>query len=301
MAPALRIDVDSFCAAAATLNRLQPENVISGNGSDDLLTVFCRAVVGPRDKVYYPWPTYSLYDVLVDIQEGINCPVDFPDDFSLPEALFANDGVLTFVANPNAPSGTVTPLQDLARLAQSLRGLLVVDEAYVDFAESDSVRLLRDHPNVIILRTLSKSYSLAGLRVGYALAQPSIIQSLRKVKDSYNLDRLAIAGAAAALEDVETMRTNAARVCKTRTDFTVGLCKLGFSVFPSQANFVWTSPPASLSAEQLYQSLWRRKILVRHFTHPRLSNHLRISIGTDEQMQALLAALAEIIDEAQAS
>ena len=287
-------DSTPFRLAAARLNNVDPDCVIAGNGSDELLTILCRSVVGPGDRVYFPSPTYTLYDVLVDIQEGVNCPVDFPDDFSLPQPLFANPGVLTFVANPNSPSGTLLQPDELARLARSLKGLLVIDEAYVDFAPFNCVPLLRDHPNVVILRTLSKSYSLAGLRVGYALASPEVVLRLNKVRDSYNLDRLAVAGAAAALNDSEYMRANAARICLTRRTLVDALDKLGFTTLPSHANFVLTAPPPPLNAELLFRRLWDRKILVRYFNLPRLDNFLRITVGSDDQMDLLLDALAHI-------
>lgn len=288
-------DSTAFRKAAAKLNGVELDCVIVGNGSDDVLTMLCRSVIGPGDRVYFPCPTYSLYDVLVNIQDGVNCPVDFPEDFTLPEGLFGNDGVLTFLANPNSPSGTFISPERIARLAESLNGLLVVDEAYVDFAERDCTVLLDKHRNLVLLRSLSKSYSLAGLRAGYALADAKIIEGLRKVKDSYNLDRLAVAGAAAALEDVGNMRENAVRIRNTRAGFVEGLDKLAFVTLPSEANFVLTSPPEPHIAEQVYQQLWQRNILVRHFKQPRLESQLRITIGTDEQMKTVIDALGEII------
>ena len=285
----------AFRKAAARLNGVSIENVIAGNGSDDILTMICRSVVGPGDRVYLPCPTYSLYDILVNIQDGVNCMVDFPEDFSLPEGLFGNDGVLTFVANPNAPSGTFVRPERIGDLAASLSGLLVVDEAYVDFADRNCSPLLARRRNLIILRTLSKSYSLAGLRTGYALADVEIIEGLNKVRDSYNLDRLAIAGATAALEDGDAMHENAGRVRKSRAELVKGLGLLGFVTLPSEANFVMTRPPSPHRGEQVYQQLWQRKILVRHFKRPRLTEWLRITVGTDEQVSRLLDALAEIV------
>lgn len=282
--------------AAAQLAGLDPDWVIAGRGSDEMLTILCRTVVGAGDRVYFPYPTYSLYDVLVDIQEGVNCPVDFPKDWTLPKALFGNRGVLTFVANPNAPSGTMVPPGEIARLAESLSGLLVVDEAYVDFADQNCAALVSDHKNLVVLRSLSKSYSLAGLRVGYGLAHPDVIRELLKVKDSYNLDRLAIVGAAAALEDQEHMRQNAARVRVTRGRLVQGLEDLGFTTTPSVANFVLTTPPGPHQAESVYQQLWdRHQILVRYFHKRRLENSLRISVGTDEEIDLLLAAIDKVL------
>jgi histidinol-phosphate aminotransferase len=286
---------DAARAEAAKLAGVEIDNVIIGNGSDELLTMAIRAFVDAGETVSFPWPTYSLYDVLVDIQGGVNRPVDYGDDWSLPEALFGNDSPLTFVANPNSPTGTVVSADELARLADSLDGMLLLDEAYVDFAESDCMALAASRPNVMVTRTVSKSYSLAGLRFGWAVASEEIIGGLMKIKDSYNLDRLAIAGGAAALRDQAHMRANAKKVKATRARLTEALGELGFDTLASQANFILTRPPDGLAAKDYFDALWERRILVRWLDQDRVRDRVRISIGTDDQTDKLLEATREIL------
>ncbi len=269
------------------------EGVIVGNGSDEILSLLVRAVVSPGDEVAFPWPTYSLYETLVEAQGGRVRRVPFPADFSLPEPLFEAGPRLRFVCNPNSPSGTRISEAALERLARATPdAVLVIDEAYVDFASADAVRLARTLPNAVVVRTLSKSYSLAGLRVGFGLAAPSLVRELDKLRDSYNLGRLAQAGAEAALEDQEAMRSNVARVRRTRARLVAGLERLGFSVPPSEANFVLARWSTGASA-RLAEALRERGILVRTF--PSLPDSLRITVGTDPQIDALLGALAEIV------
>lgn len=269
------------------------EGVLVGNGSDEILALLVRAVVSPGDEVAFPAPTYSLYETLVEAQGGRVRSVPFPADFSLPADLFEGGPRLRFVCNPNSPSGTRAGEVDLERLARARpEALLVVDEAYVDFADADAARLARDLPNVVVVRTLSKSYSLAGLRVGFALASPSLVRELDKLRDSYNLGRLAQAGALAALEDQEAMRANVARVRRTRERLTAGLERLGFAVPPSEANFVLARRAGRPSAP-IASALRARGILVRAF--PSLPDALRITVGTDEQIDALLDALAAVM------
>ena len=204
---------------------------------------------------------------------------------------------LTLVCSPNNPSATVAPVDDLDRLAAGLDGVLVVDEAYVDFADQTAVGLVERHENLIVLRTMSKAYSLAGLRLGFAVAQPPLLEGLFKIKDSYNVDSLAIRVGAAALHDQAWMRANAGKVRASRAALQRALAEMGFSCLPSQANFILCRPPAG-DAGRLYRALKERGILVRYWDRPRLSDMLRISVGTEEQNQALLKALRELLPEA---
>jgi len=284
---------DRLRDAAARLYDLARENVLAGNGSDDLLAMIVRACVGPGDPVVYPVPTYSLYDTLVAIGAGRTVRIPFGDDFALPAGLAEAAGRVTIVCNPNSPSGTSTPTREIADLARRVRGLLVVDEAYADFADTSAVGLVREHPNVLVLRTFSKSYSLAGLRIGLALGQPPIIAELAKVKDSYNLTRVSIAAAVAALEDGEWMRANVERIRATRGRLVDALRELGFTVPASQANFVLARRPGR-DLRPVYEELKRRKILVRYFATDGLRDALRITVGTDAEIDALLAALGEL-------
>lgn len=265
--------------------------VIAGNGSDDLLAMVARAFIGEKDLLCCPVPTYTLYDTLVRIQGGKLLGIPYPDDYSLPRGLFRARANVTMVASPNSPSGTAVPLADLSRLADGVPGVLVVDEAYADFAEENALSLARERENVIVLRTFSKSFSLAGLRIGLGFAHPRIIEGLCKVKDSYNLGRLSIAAGEAALSDIAWMERNASRIRKTRDRLVAGLPAAGFEPFPSQSNFVLARRKGKKTAKPVYEELKGRKILVRYFDTPRLADCLRITVGTDGEIDALLSAL----------
>ena len=268
--------------------------VIAGNGSDDLLAMIARAFVGEGDLLACPVPTYTLYDTLVRIQGGILAGVPYPDDYSLPRGLAGKKARVTIVANPNSPSGTAVPVRALAELADAVPGLLVVDEAYADFADETALALARERRNVIVLRTLSKSFSLAGMRIGLGFAHPRIIEGLDKVRDSYNLNRLSIAAGVAALADTGWMERNAARIRKTREALAAALPGVGFTPFPSQSNFILARRTRGRSARPVYEALKRRKILVRYFDTPRLAGCLRITVGTDDEVAALLDAMKAI-------
>ena len=286
---------DGARATIAEVFGTVPERVLCANGSDELLTLALRSFCGEGDAVAFPVPTYSLYEVLARIQGARAVQVDFPEDFSLPEGL-ADTGVrLALVCNPNAPSGTVVPPADLERLARSLDGVLLIDEAYVDFAEQDCLNLVGLCPNVVVTRSLSKSYSLAGLRFGFAVAQEPLIEGMMKVKDSYNVSAPAAAGAAAAILDQQWMRANAAKIKATRRRLADGLDALGFRCLPSQTNFVLARVPDGRSAATMQELLLERKILVRYFNAPRLDDSLRITVGTDQETETLLAALSEVL------
>ena len=279
---------------AAETYRFDLEQVIAGNGSDDLLAMIARAFIGEGDALCCPVPTYTLYDTLVRIQGGRVRGIPYPEDYSLPKGLFRNRAKVTVVASPNSPSGTSVPLAALSGLASAVRGILVVDEAYADFAEETALPLARERENVVVLRTFSKSFSLAGMRIGLGFGHPRILAGLNKVRDSYNLDRLAIAAGEAALADIGWMERNAARIRKTRERLATALPALGFVPFPSQSNFLLARRRGGKSARPVFEELKRRRILVRYFDTPRLSGCLRITVGTDAEIDTLLAALAEI-------
>jgi len=280
---------------AARRYGVRPEQVLAGNGSDEILTMLMRAIVGPDDIVVYPEPTYSLYDTLVTIQEGRSLTIPFPDDFTLPPALFAAEGRLMMICNPNAPSGSLTPVEVIADLASGFDGVVVVDEAYVDFAPpgSTALPLLASHPNVMVLRTFSKSFSLAGMRIGLAFGHPDLIAEIAKVKDSYNLSRVAIAAGTAALVAIEWMEQNVARIVATRTRLTERLAGVGYDVLPSATNFV-LARRAGEDQGPVQAALRERGILVRHFATARLRDALRISVGTEDETDRLLAALGSL-------
>jgi histidinol-phosphate aminotransferase len=278
---------------AGKLYGFDPSWVIMANGSDEVLNNLIRACAGEGEEIAYVHPSYSYYGTLADIQGARVRTFGLTEQFEpagLPEKY---DCRLFFLTNPNAPLGFTYSQKFIAELAGRITGLLVVDEAYADFAEENSLELVRSLPNVVVTRTFSKSYSLAGMRLGLAIARPEIIAALNKIRDHYNVDRLAQAAAAAALKDQAYFRECVARIKETRSWFTAELEKLGFHVIPSSGNYVFASPPDGDGA-RVYQGLYDRKILVRHFTDPILAKGLRISIGTKEEMERTIQALKEI-------
>jgi histidinol-phosphate aminotransferase len=287
---------DAFVASAARIYSIPQKMILAGNGSDELLAMVFRATLGAGDTVAYPVPTYSLYDTLALVQEAriLHFPLD--SDFRLPlDALARARANLTIICNPNSPSGSLTPTRSLAQLAKRLGDkLLLIDEAYVDFADENSLGLVRRHRNLVVLRTLSKSYSLAGMRLGLCFAHPPVIDALMKVKDSYNLSRVALVAGAEALGDAEWMNRNVAKIKRTRARTEARLRALGFIVPPSQANFVLARMPGRDMAP-IARGLRRAGILVRHFATPLLQDALRISIGTGAEMTALFKALAPLL------
>lgn len=269
--------------------------ILPGNGSDELISMIARACASSDRPIVCPVPTFEFFLTQGQIQQAGPVEVPFDDQYNLPvEQLAVAAGAVTFVANPNSPSGTAAGNGQLGELAKRLSGILVVDEAYVDFADSHAVNLVRKHDNVIVLRTLSKGYCLAGLRLGFAVANPSLLEGLLKVKDIYNVSALACAVGAAAFDDQQHMIANVEKIKAARTKLTGELKELGFRVWPSQANFLLVRP-ASGEAEAIYQSLKDRGILVRYFKGPRLEDKLRITVGTDEENAALVEGLREVL------
>ncbi len=289
---------DRFRHAAAEVFGLGPEMIICGFGSDDLLTIAVRTFCEKGDTIAFPHPSYSLYETLARIQGARSVAVDFPEDYSLPPALLQTGAALTLLANPNAPSGTLIPRAEVERLAAGLDGILLVDEAYVDFADEHCLELVKRFDNVVVTRTLSKSYSLAGLRFGFAAADARLVEQMMKVKDSYNVSAPGIAGAVAAIEDRQWLARNVGRIKRTRARLMDGLAELGFDCRPSQTNFVLAKVPRGADAGTLFEQLFEKKILVRYFDLPRLDDCLRITIGTDAETERLLDALNELIHPA---
>ncbi|HEY2990311.1 MAG TPA: aminotransferase class I/II-fold pyridoxal phosphate-dependent enzyme, partial [Candidatus Binatia bacterium] len=210
---------DMLRSTAAATYGVAPGNVLAGNGSDELLSILMRCFVGAHDRVFYPEPTYTLYDTLIAIQEGLKVGIPYPADFSLPDDLFSQTAALTFVCNPNSPSGTLLPPESIEKLARTISGVLVVDEAYIDFAEggkASAIPLLERNPNLVVLRSFSKSFALAGMRIGLAFASAEIIAGMIKVKDSYNVNRLSQLAALEALRDLSWMKRNVRRIQGSR-------------------------------------------------------------------------------------
>ncbi len=287
---------NTFRQAAADVNGVEPNNIMCCNGGDELLRIAFQAFCDKDRPVAYPVPTYSLYPVLAKLQNCKAIEVPFDNEFNLPAKLANAGAALTIVCNPNAPSGTFISTEELASLADELSGVLLIDEAYVDFAESNCTSLVKDFDNVLILRSMSKGYSLAGLRFGYAIAQPGLIAGLMKVKDSYNVDAVAIALATAAVKDQPYFKENVEKVKAERTRMTEQLRNLGFDVLDSFANFVLAKCKNAKAAE-VYEKLTQRNIYVRYFNYPKLKDKLRITVGTPEQNNKLISALKEILSE----
>ena len=288
---------DMLREQAAAVYGIHRDNVLVGNGSDELLSILLRCYVGKGDRVAYPSPTYTLYDTLVAIQDGERVKIEYSPDFAIPQRLYGNNATLTLLCNPNSPSGVLVQLTDIEKLARSVTGLLVVDEAYIDFAEvenASAVPLVRGFSNLVVLRSFSKSFSLAGMRVGLAFAQEEIIRSLGKVKDSYNVNRLSLIAGTTALEDLPWMQRNVKKIQKTRKRLTRGLKKLGFTVQPSQANFVMATRPGE-NLRDLYEQLKERRILVRYFNTPELRHALRITVGTPKEISLLLESTDRLL------
>lgn len=279
--------------AAAELYGYPVDWVIMANGSDELLNNLIRACAGEGDEIAYLHPSYSYYATLAGIQAAQVRTFTLTEQGEILDFPERYPGQLFFLTNPNAPLGQSWPIEQVAALADRCDGLFVVDEAYADFAGSNCLELVRSKPNVVVTRTLSKSYSLAGMRLGLAIARPDIIGALDKIRDHYNLDRLAQAAAVAALGDQATFRRCVDLICATRDWFATALGGIGYRVLPSRGNYLFVSPPDG-NGRRAYEALYARKILVRHFSDPLLCHGLRISIGTREEMEHTLAALAEI-------
>ena len=284
--------------AAARFHDFKSERIVAGNGSDDILNLLIRAYAGPGRPIGMLDPSYSLYPVLAAAQGAPVVKVPVAADLTFDVAAVAGCGAaIFFLTNPNAPLGVAFAVAQVEALARAFAGLLVVDEAYAAFAEGDCVELAKRLPNVVVTRTLSKGHALAGLRAGYALCPPGVAEVLHRVRDSYNVDRLAQVAAAAALDDAEWLRVTAGQVRATRDRLTRELLGLGWSVIPSAGNFLLAAPassrrPASVAAaEHAFEFLRARKILVRRFPHhPLTEKSLRISVGTEAETEVFLAA-----------
>ena len=277
--------------AAARAYGLDAAQVVVGNGSDDLLTILLRTFVAPGECVAAPEPTYSLYQTLTQIQGGSYVGVPWEDGLRLPvNALLASHAQLIFVVRPNAPTGHAVSLSSVAELCQKMRGILVLDEAYVDFAEDNGLSLLQQYPNLIITRTFSKSMALAGMRIGLAFAHPELAEQMHKVRDSYNVNRLSQAAAVAALDHLSHYQPMLQAIRIERQRLTVALQQRGFQVPESQANFILAQVPANHSGGKAwFEALRNAGILVRYFgSDPQLIHHLRITIGRKEEMDALI-------------
>jgi histidinol-phosphate aminotransferase len=293
----------------ARLHRCRPENIIVGNGSDELLAMAVRCFVEPADSttvrtrscVQFFSPSYSLYPVLTEIHGACCNPVPLNPDFTLPNLAELRRGrqwefraALTLVTTPNAPSGRGYTTGELEQLCRAQKGVVLLDEAYVDFARENALDLALRHPNVLVARTFSKAYSLCFQRVGYLVGPVPLIDALQKIRDSYNVNGLGQVAAAATLQDLPYYRANFRKIISSRERLSTELCALGFGVLPSQTNFLLVRPP-KYPAERWLQLLRERKLLVRWFSGSTIQEYLRITVGTPEQTTALLNAVRKIL------
>ncbi len=285
-----------LCRTAAELHGVRPDMVLAGNGSDDILTIVTRAFIGPGDPAAFATPSYLLYSTLLQLQDGLSVSVPYSDEWSLDRAVLSRPGLkLVYLANPDSPSGTAIPREEVAELAAMVDCPILVDEAYGDFADArfHSMSLLEKHSNVMVSRSFSKGYSLAGIRLGYLVARPESVEQLIKVKDSYNCDRLSQVAGVAALKDRAYLAETRGKILATRARLTAALRSMGYRIPDSQANFVWATggPPP----RPIFQALKERRILVRLMTYSGYPEGLRITVGTDEEIDQLLDALRQIV------
>ncbi|MFK7915181.1 MAG: histidinol-phosphate transaminase [Pseudomonadales bacterium] len=293
-------------SAIAALHQLDADQVVLTHGGDEALRLAMTTFVGENQGFGMAEPSYSLYPVLAAVADANIHRVDLDDNWHWPpqgsESLNRAGVKLTCIVNPHAPSGTLATVPELSALATALDGVLLVDEAYADFIDPDqgydSSKLIKDHDNVLILRTFSKGYSLAGLRLGYLLGARDLISAIaEKTRDSYNIDGLSQLLGAASIGDQAYARQTWDEVRRARVALLAGLTQLGFSAPASHANFLLCEVPdaSSAQAQALYQGLRERHIYVRYFDAPRLRNKLRITVGTQEQNQSLIAALQQLL------
>ncbi len=279
---------------AARLYGCQVDEVIAGNGSDDILTIIFRTFLDPGDTIATPAPSYSLYNVLSALQDAACLEIPLGPDYTLPEDLDAHGAKVMFIVNPNAPTGVLFDREALRNLLARTQSVVVIDEAYADFAGETAVDLLNEFPNLIVIRTLSKSYALCGMRLGLGFAHRNIIAQMMKVKDAYNLDRLAIVAGCAALEDQDWLRDTTDKIVQTRTHMLQALTTMGLHVPPSRTNFVFPRIPAGRALE-VFEELEKRRILVRYFRAPLTADHMRVTVGTDTEVATFLQTLQALV------
>lgn len=289
-------DASLLLQALAKAYGVKEDQIFVGNGSDEVLAFAFQAFFSQGDEIVFPDITYSFYPVYANLF-GIRCrTVPLKEDFTVPvEQMQGSQGVV--IANPNAPTGIELPQSELRQILEANRDVVViVDEAYVDFGGDSALPLIQEYPNLLVVQTCSKSRALAGLRVGFAFGNANLIQALNCVKNSFNsytLDRLALVGATAAVEDQAYFDAQRHKVMATRERTTEELQTMGFRVLPSKANFIFIAHP-TVPAQQLFAGLREKGVLVRYFNQPRIDNYLRVSIGTDQEMDAFLAAMKEL-------
>lgn len=285
---------DTFRQTAGRVLGVDPDSILIGNGSDDILTILTRAFVPEGGRMASLTPSYTLYSSLAEIQGTKFDTAPFTTDWKPATPWPLRGADLTFLANPNSPTGTALRPTEVAAFAEQAGGAFVLDEAYADFAETNGLELVGKVPNLIVTRSFSKYYALAGIRFGLAVAPPEVVRELSKVKDSYNCDVLSLAAAAAAIDDQDYYAELRAKILATRGRMTIALTELGFHVTPSQANFVWCRREDK-PVKPIYEALKAKKILVRYMKYPDYGDGLRISVGTSAEVERLLSELRKLV------
>lgn len=278
----------------AELHNCNINQIFIGNGSDEILSLCSRAFVEKKQIITYLNPSYSLYRTIADIQDIKTNEISLNNEFEL-NSINNIEGKLFYLANPNAPTGKIINRDLMLDLLNNFKGIILIDEAYADFSDINFMDLGLSHSNVLISRSLSKSYSLAGIRCGYCIGDKNLIQALFKIKDSYNINYITQEIARAAILDQDTMKANVQAIIEARKMTFDALSELGFNPIKSQGNFIWVNP-LIISAKDLYEQLYQKNILVRFFNTSALKEYIRITIGTIPQMFKLIDTIKEIIN-----
>ncbi|MBM3224556.1 MAG: histidinol-phosphate transaminase [Candidatus Tectomicrobia bacterium] len=279
---------------AAALYGCAVDEVIAGNGSDDILTMIFRTFLDAGDSIATPAPSYTLYNALSALQNATCTEVPMGPDYTLPADLDDHGAKVVFIVNPNAPTGVLHPREALREFLARTQSIVVIDEAYADFAGESAIDMIAEFPHLIVTRTFSKSYALAGMRLGLGFARREVIAEMMKVKDSYNLDRLAIVAGCAALQDQDWLHETVGMIVRTRTWMQHELEAMGLYVPPSRSNFVFPTLPHGRAAA-VYEALEKQHILVRYFRNSRVQDSLRVSVGTDAEAETFVRALRTLL------
>ncbi len=281
----------------AEQNDLKIENIFIGNGSDEVFTLIFRSFIESNETVAFPYPSYSLYDILAEANGVKFEKIPLNDDFTLNLDSYLNKNFkMVIIANPNNPTGGYIEVSKIKSFLDSYDGLLIVDEAYIDFYGGSAIDLVKSYDNIIVTRSFSKSYSLAGLRIGIAIAHEDIIRGFMKIKDSYNLDTIAASAAKAALLDKKNFNYNLEMLKNNKEYLEERLSVLDFNIVPSRGNFLFLNHP-KINSKELYEQLKKRKILIRHFNGKVQEDYVRITVGTMMEIKNLIIALTSILEE----
>ncbi|MBT3206011.1 MAG: histidinol-phosphate transaminase [Gammaproteobacteria bacterium] len=278
---------------------VQQDNVFVGNGSDEVLAHSFQAFFKQSKPLVFPDLSYSFYPVYCGLYEIESKTIPINEDFSININDFDIDNGGIIIPNPNAPTSMLMPLADIEQLCKNNSSVVIIDEAYIDFGGESAIPLTRKYDNLLVIQTFSKSRSLAGLRLGYAIGHKDLIEGLNRVKDSFNsypIDSLAQTAAVSSIEDDSYFQQTCQKIVQTREQASEQLTRLGFKVLPSAANFIFACHE-SRSAQELYSELKKAGVLVRYFNKPRIDNYLRITIGTEQEMQKLIATLSKILQQ----